>query len=208
MSAPLLTCIIPTIGRDTLARTLASIRCQAPTAECELLIVGDLHGGTWRDALQRVPAVCAAYEAAYLGWDGGLHMVGQPQRQEGMRHARGQWLAWSQDDAAWAVGAWAAMTASLARPPRCPRLFCVHTWQAGTIPRVQTVQLGNVDADGIVVPNESVRLGRWANTYTGDYEFIRETVDLWDGQVVFEPVTIAIGRPDPRRQIGGVRMAG
>jgi hypothetical protein len=195
---PWLTVIIPSIGRDTLGRTLQSIRAQAPPSEVELLVIGDTHG----------TPLCTTYGARYLGYDGGLHCVGQPQRQYGIGQAAGAWLAWSQDDSAWTVGAWAAIAASIAREPRCPRLFQVQTWQAGVVPRLQTVKLGNCDADGIVVPNEPARLGRWANDYCGDFAFIAATVERWGGAVVFEPTIIAIGRPDVRRQFGGLRVAG
>jgi hypothetical protein len=207
MSEPLLSVIIPTCGRDTLERTLRSMRCQAPARDLQLLVIADTHAGTHLAALDTVPALCARYEAICDGYDGGQHCVGQPQRNYGMTRADGAWLAFSQDDAAWTLGAWDAIAASIARPPRCPRLFRVQTWQAGVVPRVERVRLANVDADCIVVPNVPNRLGLWGLEYCGDFTFIRDTVLLW-GQVVWEPQVIALGRPDPRRQFGGLQVAG
>jgi hypothetical protein len=206
MTEPRVTCIIPTIGRDTLERTLKSMRSQAPARDLQLLVIADTHAGTHLAALDGVPDLCQQYDAICEGFDGGQHCVGQPQRDYGMTQASGRWLAFSQDDAAWTVGAWDAIRASITQPPRCPRLFRVQTWQAGIVPRVEVLRLGNVDADCIVVPNVPNLLGKWGLEYNGDFTFIQDTVLLW-GQVVWEPQVIALGRPDPRRQFGGLRVA-
>lgn len=196
MTVPLLSVIIPTCGRPTLERLLQSIRAQAPPQECELVIVGDTHDGTWREALAPVPALAAAYAASYYGHDGGLHMVGQPQRNYGMTRATGRWLGFSQDDNIWLRGAWDAIRASIREPPRIPRLFKVRVpggFQVWT--QEGHLALGHIDADCIVTPNTPARLGQWGLEYTGDWDFIRDTVKLWRGRVQWEPALIALGRP-------------
>jgi glycosyltransferase involved in cell wall biosynthesis len=199
---PLLSVIAPTIGRDTLPRMLQSVRDQAPAPVCELIVVGDTCGNDFVRSLEPVPALCAEYQARYLEHDAGAHMVGQPQRQAGMAAATGRWVGFCQDDDVWVPGAWDAIRASLVRPPRCPRLFKVRTQWGFVVWDTGTVAEGHVDADCIVTPNDPRRLGRWGLRYCGDYDFIAETVDLWRGNVVWEPALIAHARPR-RSQLWG-----
>jgi hypothetical protein len=191
MSTPLLSVIVPSCGRPGLARTLASIRAQAPAAVLELLVVGDTHQGTFAADLARVPAVCAEYEACYVPFDGGVHAWGQPQRQAGIRVATGDWLLWSQDDQVLTPGALDAIRASIDGAPAAPRLFRVETRHGGTVWREPVLAYGDCDADGICVPRVPERLGQWTPHYAGDWDFIRETVALWDGQCVFEPCLLS-----------------
>lgn len=202
MTAPLCTVIIPTSGRATLANTLRSIRVQAPARDCELVVVGDTHQDTFAAALAAVPVLCADHGARYVGHDGGVHCVGQPQRQAGMALAAGRWLMWSQDDACWAVGAWEAIRAALTTGPRVPHVFQVQTWQAGVVPRRHALALGNMDADGCAVPNDPAKLGTWPNVYEGDWRFMAETCELYGCEPVFVDTVIAVGRPQPSRDWG------
>ena len=177
MSVPLLTVVVPTIGRPGLGAALLSVRRQAPAAEVELLVVGDTHRGTYHQALARVPHVCRTAGARYVEHDGGVHCYGQPQRQRGQAAARGHWLAWLQDDDLWEPDALAAI-----RPffrYRRPLLFRAETRLGGTVWREPRLELGNVDANCLVVPNEPARLGRWGLSYNGDYDMICETVAAW-----------------------------
>ena len=204
MTAPLLSVIIPTCGRPTLERLLASIRDQADARAVEILVVGDTHAGTWAEALASVPALCKQYGARYRGHDGGQHCVGQPQRNYGMTQARGQWLAFGQDDNVWAPNAWAAIEPSISAGALRPRLFRVHVRHGFVVWQQEGhLALGHIDADCIVTPNWAERLGQWGLEYTGDWTFIRDTVDLWAGDVQWERPVIATGRPDwNRRRFG------
>jgi hypothetical protein len=192
---PLLSVVVPTCGRSTLARTLASIRGQAPARETEIIVVGDVHAGTWRKPLAAVPAVCAEYGARYVEWDGGVHAWGQPQRGYGAQQARGRWLAWSQDDMAFEPGAWQAIRASVLDGEPCPRLFKVIPRCGLMVWNSRQLTAGHVDADCLVVKNDPHRLGTWTPIYTGDADMIAETVGLWQGQVRWEETVIAQGRP-------------
>jgi hypothetical protein len=196
MTAPLLTVIVPTIGRPTLARTLASIRDQAPALDCEILVVGDTHGSLFAGPLVAVPALAAEYGASYVGHDGGCHMVGHPQRAYGATRARGQWLLWSQDDNVLLPGAWAALRRALTSGPRLPHLFRVRT-RFGYIVWDERGNLGEgrVDADCIAAPNDPPRLGTWALRYAGDQTFISETVAAYAGHAVWAEPLIADSRP-------------
>jgi hypothetical protein len=189
---PLLTVIVPTIGRHALATTLGSVRAQAPPAEVELLVVGDTHRETYAPALETVPWVCDQYQATYAPWDGGRHCYGQPQRQRGQELATGHWLAWLQDDDCWLPDALAAIRPYL-RLAR-PLLFRAATRHGGIVWRTTELVEGNVDANCLVVPNVPARLGRWMPHYAGDYDMIYETAQLWSGIYWPRPQIASHGR--------------
>lgn len=193
MSTPLLTVIVPTIGRLSLAATLRSIRSQAPAEALEILVVGDTHGSLFAGPLAAVPVLAGDYDAHYFSHDGGLHCVGHPQRQAGMTQARGAWLAFSQDDNVWLPGAWTALFDTLNDThDHHPYLFRVNTRQAGVVWARPFLALGNADADGMVVPNDPSRLGTWELHYAGDYDFLAATVTAYGGALTYaEPVLVA-----------------
>lgn len=202
VSKPLLSVIVPTIGRSTLTRTLQSIRGQAGSDVCEILVVADTHGGDFVVDLADVPQVCAEYKARYLEHDGGEHCVGQPQRTYGATQATGTWLHWLQDDDIWLPDAWASIAQSIHLGPTCPRLFRVITQWGFTVWNRQSLRLGNIDADCIVTPNVPDKTAPWGMEYTGDYVMIRDTAELWGGQVVWEMPLIAEARPKRTKRFG------
>jgi hypothetical protein len=195
MGKPFLSCIVPTVGRVTLEPLLRSLREQTHAGETELLVVGDTHAGTWRRALESVPALCDAYAARYAAYDGGVHAWGHPQRNYGASLARGAWLWWLQDDDLPADDAYATLRRTLWDAPRVPHLFQTATWQAGTVWREPVLALRNIDADCLVAPNAPTRLAPWPPTYNGDFTAICETVALYGGRCVWVPAVIAHGRP-------------
>lgn len=204
MSGPLLSIIIPTVGRAGLVPLLRSIRAQAPSpAEVEVLVVGDAHGGTWSESLAGAQlAVDVCHQARMIWHDGGRHAWGHPQRNHGATLARGRFLAWSQDDNVYRPGALAAMldaAAHLVDDPM-PALFRVMTrlgypvWlQEGLLAERQ------IDADCILVPNVPDALGTWTNRYEGDWDFIRETVHRWHHRALWCEDIIA----EPQKLGGG-----
>src|SRR5678816_1462308 len=152
--SPWLTVCVPTIGRPGLERTLLSIRQQAPPAHVEIIVAADVHDGTYAYQLVGAMALCAKYSARYLAVDGGLHCYGQPQRQEAMRRARGDWLMFSQDDNYLAGGALAAVRFRCGILPAYPKLFRAETTSGSTVWESRQLREGNADADGIVVAND------------------------------------------------------
>jgi hypothetical protein len=194
---PLLTVILPTLGRPTLEAAVQSVRQQLPPACCEILLVMDTHPShTTRDEA-RVHAVAAQYTCRVEAYDGGVACYGHPQRNYGMTRAQGTWLAFLQDDDCWLPGAGAAIMQSCLRPPQAPRLFRTDTWQAGVVWRTPELVVGNIDADCIVTPNVAGRLGWWQLRYEGDFDFIQQTCTCW-GQCIWETEVIAVGRPHAR----------
>lgn len=200
MTRPLLTVTIPTVGRATLERTLQSIRAQTTASAVEILVVGDTHAGTYAAALASVPRLCGQYGARYLAHDGGQHMFGQPQRQYGMEHAQGAWLMWSQDDSHWTPTAYAAITAAIRDGPPCPLIGQVQVQMGHVVGVGPSLALGTLDADGLCLPNQPERLGRWGLVYEGDWHMARETIALWGGQVRWIDALLAVAQPARERQ--------
>lgn len=215
MSKPLLTVIVPTIGRPTLDRMLRSLRentkgyleAYCNPAFLEILVIGDSHKETFRSGLRYAQQVSEKWQATYLEHDGGTHCYGHPQRNYGMKIAKGEWLAWMQDDDVWLPNAMRAIVESLQDATEWvagnseelldirPRLFRTLTWQAGPVWREKRLYEGNIDADCIITPNIKDRLGEWTCRYCGDFDFIVHTCKLWDMNIRWEEAVIAQGRP-------------
>ena len=201
-SAVLLSVIVPTVGRPTLARTMRSLLQQRSRLAWEVILVGDTHGGTWATQLAAVPQTLVGIPAArYVEHDGGQHAWGHPQRNYGATVARGRYLAWLGDDDVYLPGAFEAIRMALeAAPEPAVHLFkWIPPWKAPVLWEEAGVLLqDHIDAEQIVVPNVPDRLGTWnAGRYQGDYDFIRETVDKWGGveRVVWRPEVIAQAQP-------------
>ena len=200
--AVLLSLIVPTVGRPSLARTLRSLLYQRSRLAWEVILVGDTHAGTWAHQLAAVPAALTGIPAArYVEHDGGRHAWGHPQRNFGATVARGRYLAWLGDDDVYLPGAFEAIREALCAAPE-PRVFLfrwVPPWKAPVLWEEAGVLLqDHIDAECIVCPNVPDRLGTWnPGRYQGDYDFIRETVDKWGGleRVVWRPEVIAQAQP-------------
>ena len=86
---PLLSVIVPTVGRPSLARTVRSLLKQGDWLPWEAILVGDTHApsggpGTWAQQLPTARALAATDpRLSYVEHDGGIHMVGHPQRNHG-----------------------------------------------------------------------------------------------------------------------------
>jgi hypothetical protein len=216
-AAPDLTICIPTIGRPSLARTLRSLLYQDSGLAWECVVVGDSHAGTWRAALDGVPALLAELDSAaqetyvptgrllYAEHDGGLHMVGHPQRNYGATVARGRWLWWLGDDDVALPGAFEAIRRQIAPSgdgtavvPRGPLLYrWIAPWKQilWHTPGVVGDEPGHIDAECLVAPNVPELLGTWTHRYQGDWDCITETIRRWDGHVTFRPEIIAQAQP-------------
>lgn len=201
---PLLSVIVPTVGRPSLERTLRSLQQQDSRLRWEAVLVGDTFAGTWRENLSRFPgAIRGDARLSYAEHDGGLHAWGHPQRNFGATVAKGEYLAWLGDDDLYLPGAFEAIARALASHEGDPRVFLfrwIAPWKAiywhtagylGEEP-------GHIDAECIVCPNVPDKLGLWTNRYQGDFDFIRTTVEHWGGleRVIWQPEVIAQAQPD------------
>jgi len=197
MNTPWLTIVVPTIGRPELSRTLDSIDKQHDVSAVQVLVVADTFGGRTQELEKaRVSVFQRGPRYRWLEHDGGQHMVGQPQRQYGMEHAAGQWIAFTADDNILEKGALAAIWHEVAALPHAmPMLFKVRTWQAGVVWQRRELLLGNIDADCMVVPNIPEKLGKWHNVYAGDFHFAEDTATLWGYELHWADAQISLARP-------------
>lgn len=205
MTTPLLSVIIPTIGRPSLERTLRSLRQQGSWLSWEAILVGDTYDGTWAAGL-----VCAQEQARgdphlrYVAHDGGVHAWGHPQRNYGATVALGRYLAWLGDDDVSLPGAFDAIGRAIRTYGHEHRVFLfrwIAPWKSvlwhtaghlGDAP-------GHIDAECIVCPNDPDRLGTWTHRYQGDFDFITETIGKHGGleRVIWQPEVIAQAQPPP-----------
>jgi hypothetical protein len=192
-SAPTISVIVPTIGRPTLARTLASIRDQADAREVEIDVVADTHRGTHVAALADVAWMPAHYDAVYVEHDGGRHDWGHSQRQYGQQVATGRWLMWTQDDDVYRPGAFATIRDVL-QTADGPCLLRLQGWQAGLVWKRPALVWGEIDAGCLAVPNAPDRLPTWGTAYDADYDYIAAVCERWR-RAEWVDAVIAEGRP-------------
>lgn len=179
-----LTVIIPTIGRPTLAATLASI----PKGAVREVLV--LHDG--------LPDVGLGVDHpdARVWYAPKANGIGHPQRNAGMRLARGRWLAFMDDDDIYTPRAFAHIKAHLTDEP-VPHIFKMRFQHGHELWRTQEVRHGNVGTPMFVVPNLPGKLGEWPVRRSGDFDFIRDTCEL-QGSPVWCDELIALIRPHER----------
>ena len=179
---PWISIVVPTIGRPTLARMLASV----DEPGVEVIIVADTYNGDVEAELAHARMRCSGAEmrpridVRWADFDAGYHAWGHPQRNEGMRLATAPWLMFSQDDNQLAPGALRFIRERIRLLPHLrPMLFQVDNWQAGVVWKRPVLAEGNIDADCIVTPNVPDRLARWTDRFNGDFDFIMETCRRW-----------------------------
>jgi hypothetical protein len=199
---PWLSIVVPTDGkrRDGLLRTIESIRRQPRTTRdgVEVLVVADVYEAD-RGALDVLQGELFGCRVNYrwLEHDAGVHCYGQPQRQYGALHARGEWVGFSQDDnilSADALGnIWMAVCSE---PRKRPLFFRVLTYWRQTIWGVPLLQQSNIDADCLVFPRTLAQQVQWGLRYEGDFDAAVHAMQLAQGDIGWREESIAIARPD------------
>ncbi len=187
---PLLSVVVPSIGKPGLESTLRSVRLQDGGDDVEVVVVGD----TLDAPLPHVETLAMRYGACYLPHAGTRHCWGQEQRQAGMEHASGRWLAFLADDDIWRPGALDAIRPLLLASRSRPLLFRVQHWVGRLIWDIPALVQGHVDANCIVAPNDPTRLGTWGLRYEGDFDFISGTAAHY-ASVDFRTEVIGLCRP-------------
>jgi len=174
VTEPTVSIIVPTKGRPSLSRALASVAAQLKPGD-ELIVVRDDTGDS-----------------------------GDTPRTDAMQRARGSHLAFLDDDDAYAPGALEAMRRFAREHPGRIGIFKMQHpvgtthWRDGE----PVLRYANVSTQNFLIPNIPGKLGRWleapgrsgGRTYAGDYVFITETVEL-QGEPVFVDEVIVYVRP-------------
>lgn len=182
-----LTVITPTVGRDSLRATLASIAPQLHDGD-EHIVIGD-------GVQPRAAEMCAEYGAIYH--DGPqTHDYGAAQRDVGMALAQGDWLLFCDDDDTFTPGALATVRQVVVDNPTMPHLFRMRYRASGVVLwQDDVVCEGNVGTPMIVVPT-CLELPAWSDghpvAYTSDHRFIQRVTDLYG--VVWRKEIICIVR--------------
>ena len=171
---PTFSIIVPTRGRETLARTLGSVAPQLEPGD-EVIVLRDDTGDS-----------------------------GDTPRNAAMSRARGSHLAFIDDDDVYAPGVLATMRRfARDHPGRIGIFKMMHGvgtthWREGE----PVLRYANVSTQMFLVPNVPGKLGRWAESpgrsggrsFAGDYAFIVETVEL-QGDPLFVDEVIVHVRP-------------
>lgn len=193
MSRPLVTVVIPTQGRATLPRALASLRPEHHDGvRAEVLVVADTHG----PLLSNVARAAGQYGARYLELDAGRHDWGYPQLNYGYEHASAGHLMNIGDDDVMIPGSLRAIVRAIGDSEPGPILFQaeLHPSPNRGDQRVPVVlwsdvgdlRRGRVTGQNLCAPNDPSRLGRFPDDFTQ----MTDTIDRWGGQVTWYPATI------------------
>lgn len=164
-----LSIIVPTHDGEGLETLFDSLEWQLAPDD-EVLIV--------RDTFEGAAFIPTFRWARVLDHDAGHHCWGHCQINEGMRHARGDYLVFIDDDDCFPDGALDAVRRAIAEQssPR-PLLFRFWSRRHGRLlPPRREVQESAIGGHSIVAPNDPARLGRWGERYAGDYDFIVATL--------------------------------
>ena len=199
-ASPTLSVIIPTIGRPTLKRTLDSIRGQEIVDGDEVLVVQDGPSdlATW------AMVKASGLPARYLATGKRAADFGGTPRNHGMTEARGDYLAFMDDDDVYRPGAFDAIRAAATRHPGRPLMFRMERpgWDS-TLWASQIVRYANVSTPMFVVPNRSNQLGSWGCYRAADFGFIASTLELWPpGSLIWEPFILATVRQQGSHPLG------
>jgi len=164
-----LSVVVPTAGRPSLQRTLASFLSQLHPHD-EVIIEND-KSGDW----------------------------GMTPRTRGQRAATGDYLMWMDDDDVYLPGAFDAVRAALKENPGRPHLFSMKRSVPfnDVLPKVREIKVGNVSTQMLVVPNDPSRLGEWSSRYEGDFDFIASTLNKYPPEaLVWHDAVLSVWRPD------------
>ena len=169
--------IVPTIGRPSLQRTLASIEMVLGD---EIIVVGNVF-----------PAidVRAKYISCVNGQDSGVK-----ERRIGIDRASQRYLAFMDDDDMYVKGHRAAMSQAITAAPGKPVLFKMQYVGGHTLWQDKEIRCGNVGTPMILIPNMPTKLGVWDDGGVSDFTFLR-TMKWLASDVVWREEIIAQVRP-------------
>jgi hypothetical protein len=149
--------IVPTIGRASLAATLNSIHCVAGD---EVIVIGG-----------RVAPVTTHLPVRWIPCQPGGHF-GCEERTLGISQARGDYLAFIDDDDTYLPFARHLMTAAMECAWRRPALFRMRYPNGAELWRKPVLEVGNVSTQMMLIPNDRAKLGTWTTRREGDFDFL------------------------------------
>lgn len=197
MSAPSFTFAVPTHREDRpLERCLNSVRSQLAPQD-EVIVIGD----TFHGSLPAVERLVAGYgsQFRYLELDAGHSCWGHCQLNYAMAEARGDYWHANDDDDVWLPGATDMMRQAAEVWPGKLLLFRFIS-QFGTVywEEVGKVERNSIGGHCIVAPRVLAKMGTYACVYSGDYDYISQTIAKFGGanQAIWIDNLICRARPN------------
>jgi len=185
-----LSIIIPTISRRTLIRTLLSIYPEILPSD-EVLVVGD---GTQPWAQEAVPQFGTPFR--YIEGPRTCQW-GHAQRTLGMSQAKGDYLAFMDDDDVYLPGGIDSIRRGVRETAAGMLLFRMRHHDR-VIWEKPEIRHQNLSTQMAVIKNEPTKLGNWTSNPRypdgrgGDFYFIEQTAALWPpSSIIFRDEVIA-----------------
>lgn len=170
----MITYIVPTLGRPSLAKTLASIETWPGD---EILVVGGVN------------PVCSDPRVTCIPCPPGNDW-GHSERNYATPMAKGRYIAHIDDDDCYARGTRSWMADAIEQTPGRPVIFRMRFPNGITLWREPEVRCGNLGTPCFLIPNMPERLGRWEPYVGGDCAFLEQC--HWDrDEIVWRPEVIA-----------------
>lgn len=166
--------IVPSVGRPSLAKTLASIETWPGD---EIIVVGSM--GPVSDERVR-------FISCNPGGD-----WGHAERNFVSPMARGRYLMHIDDDDQYLPGARAVVDDAIFCTPDKPVLFRMQYPNGITLWAEPVLRCGNVGTPMMLIPNAPERFGFWAPFVGGDCHFL-ETMKWAEDEIVWRPEIIAL----------------
>lgn len=200
------TLVIPTAGRDTLELALQSTLPElqnAPRDYFRVMVAIDTYEMP-KPRLNAIEKLCTNYSAEFLHHNAHYHDWGYPQLEAAYRTIclsdPNSFIMNIGDDDMMLPGAFGRILDIVSVSPRRvqPYMFqaILHASPNRGIPAGESVILWNdldrsivrskVTGQNLLCPANLERLGSWSD----DFNFIKETIDLWNGRVKWVPVTV------------------
>ena len=166
--------LVPTVGRPSLAATLASIECWPGD---EILLISSSPRGD-------DPRVRFIKCAPGGNW-------GHAERNHATPLATGKYLAHIDDDDVYVPGHRALMADAITQTPGRPVLFKMQYPKGSSLWTVPELKMGNVGTPMMLIPNVPEKLGTWGHKCGGDCRFL-ESMKWTRDEIVWRPEVIAL----------------
>lgn len=184
MNQPLLSIIIPTIGRPTIVALLRSI---PDSQETEIIVIADGWENPPRASIGRPHKIMKTTPR--------LGHFGYPARNLGLAAATGRWVCFADDDDYYAPGGVEAML-DYCRIGELPAVFRMRRDSFGdTLPRDQVMRCGNIGLPQFVCRNIS-GLPKFKTHYEADFDWMNYIASQSGGIAWGEAVTYIAPAPN------------
>lgn len=177
--------LVATLGRPTLERALTSITSQTKEGD-QVLVIG---------ATPEIEARAKAAGCDFVQCPPGNNWGGR-EREVGLQHATGEYVAFLDDDDIYFPDALDAMHAAMKTHPGQATIFKMHiAWTDGYLWTDPVLVMGNVGTPMVLLPNTPlVRRGRWGMDYGNDFGYL-ESIKLKQDDVNWDPFVVASIKP-------------